>query len=80
MNDKQNNSTDDWSTWRNHVLAELQRQNDNIEALRDKIDANEKARQDEKTSVKIDITQLQTKVWAICAAISIVIGLIMKYV
>jgi len=28
----------DWSEWRNHVLKELERQNDNIESLNTKLD------------------------------------------
>ncbi len=32
----------DWSEWRNHVLKELVRQNDNIDALADKLDVFEK--------------------------------------
>jgi hypothetical protein len=31
-------SDGDWSEWRNHVLKELERQNDNNEALNDKLD------------------------------------------
>ena len=73
------NTTDDWSAWRNHVLAELKRQNDNIEALRDKIDANENKRLNEKTDTKVDIKDLQTKIWAIGALISAAISIILHF-
>jgi hypothetical protein len=73
-------TSDDWSVWRIHVLKELQRQNDNIEALRNKIEENETKRLDEKTLTKIDITELQTKIWAICAGISVAIGVAMKFI
>lgn len=68
------NTTDDWSAWRNHVLAELKRQNENIEALRDKIDANEGKRLNENTNTQVNIKELQTKIWAIGAIISAVIS------
>jgi len=32
----------DWSEWRNHVLKELERQNNNIDALAEKLDEFEK--------------------------------------
>lgn len=67
---------DDWSQWRNHVLAELKRQNENIEALRDKIDENETKRLNEKTNTKIDIKEIQTKIIIICGGISILVSAI----
>lgn len=67
---------DDWSQWRNHVLAELKRQNENIEALRDKIDENEIKRLNEKTNTKIDIKEIQTKIIIICGGISILVSAI----
>ena len=73
------NTTDDWSAWRNHVLAELKRQNDNIESLRDKIDANEKLRLSAITDTKVDIKELQTKIWAIGAVISAVISVALHF-
>jgi len=81
MTTQQNNVEldDDWSKWRNHVLAELKRQNDNIEALREKIDENECKRLNEKTDVKVDIKELQTRVWAIGAIISAVISVALHF-
>jgi hypothetical protein len=73
------NTTDDWSAWRNHVLAELKRQNENIEALREKIESNEKLRLGAVTETKVNITELQTKIWAIGAAISIVISIVINF-
>lgn len=70
---------DDWSKWRNHVLAELKRQNDNIEALREKIDENECKRLTEKTNTQVDIKELQTKVWGIGALISAVISIVIQF-
>lgn len=70
---------DDWSKWRNHVLAELKRQNDNIEALREKIDENECKRLNEKTDTQVDIKELQTKVWGIGALISAVISIVIQF-
>lgn len=69
---KPDTEQDDWSKWRNHVLAELKRQNDNIEALRDKIDENEKCRMNENTTTKLDINTIQVKIWAVGIILSMV--------
>lgn len=74
------NTTDDWSAWRNHVLAELKRQNDNIEALRDKIDANESSRLQTNTDTQVNIKELQVKIWAMCAAISTAISIALHFI
>ena len=73
------NTTDDWSAWRNHVLAELKRQNENIEALRDKIDANEVNRLQTNTDTQVNIKELQTKIWGMAAVISAGISVMLHY-
>jgi len=72
-------NTDDWSAWRNHVLAELKRQNENIEALREKIDDNECKRLNAITDTKVDIKELQTKIWAIGAIISAIVSVVINF-
>lgn len=50
----------DWGEWRNYVLKELERHDNNIETLREKIE-----------TMKVEIGQLQTKYSIIAVAINI---------
>lgn len=66
------NDNDDWSDWRNFVLKELERLNNNIDALREK-----------QQDSRIDIKELQTKIYMICIitsfAVSIIVPVVLHY-
>jgi hypothetical protein len=56
-------SDGDWSEWRNHVLKELVRQNDNIEALNDKLDTFEKTCLQKEGDQKVDNAETRLKIY-----------------
>ena len=69
-------SDGDWSEWRNHVLKELERQNDNNEALNDKLDVlNSRLDMFEKTCLqkegdqKVDNAETRLKIYYMDALI-----------
>lgn len=69
-------SDGDWSEWRNHVLKELERQNNNNEALNEKLDAlNSRLDMFEKTCLqkegdqKVDNAETRLKIYYMDAII-----------
>ncbi len=60
---------DDWGEWRNFVLKELERLNNNIDALREK-------HQDSR----VDIKELQTKIYMIAIITSFIVSIIVPVV
>ncbi len=64
-----NDNNDDWSDWRNYVLKELERLNNNIEALREK-----------QQDSRIDIKELQTKIYMISMLTSFLVSIIVPII
>ena len=56
-------SDGDWSEWRNHVLKELERQNNNIEALNDKLDVFEKTCLQKEGDQRVDNAETRLKIY-----------------
>ena len=55
----------DWSEWRNHVLKELERQNDNIESLNTKLDEFEKICLQKEGDQKVDNAETKLRIYYI---------------
>jgi hypothetical protein len=59
----------DWSEWRNHVLKELERQNNNLEALAEKFDTYEKACLQKEGDQKVINAKTELKIYYVDAII-----------
>lgn len=59
------NDSDDWEQWRNFVLKELERLNNNQDALREK----------QETS-RNNITSIESKIYTVVAIITLLISII----
>jgi len=58
-----------WSEWSRHVLAELERLNDHVKGLEDKIDGMKDDWHQEIVKIQVDLAMLQVKagVWGLLA-------------
>jgi hypothetical protein len=59
----------DWSEWRNHVLKELERQNNNMEALAEKFDIYEKTCLQKEGDQKVINARTEMKIYYMDALI-----------
>jgi len=59
------NNNEDWKEWRNYVLKELERLNNNFDSLQEK-----------QQEIRLDIREIQTKIYIGSIILSLVVSII----
>lgn len=62
------NNNEDWKQWRNYVLKELERLNNNFDSLQEK-----------QQDIRLDIREIQTKIYVGSIMLSFVVSIITTF-